>query len=743
MKRISLGPTRRAIRVARDEHGVPHIEADNWPGALYGLGYMHGLDRPTQMLFARAMASGTSAVSIADQPQLLETDRFFRRAGLYLNLEQEVRALSDDVFSQLTAYCEGVNDSIKHSRRSLPMWAVGFQPQPWNHQAVMIVGNLLSFGGLAVGQQQNERLLLELIQLGQDDDRLRELFRPRLDDADFDLLRQVHISHQLSGEALELISDLPRLAGSNAWAVAPKRSASGAALLASDPHLEVNRLPAIWYEAVLKWQDRYLLGATLPGCPFVGVGRNPDLAWGVTYLKGDTSDYFIEDCRRGGSTGWQYRRGDAWRDFEARREVIERKSAEPEELTIYHNQQGTLDSSPGADDPEGYYLSVAWTGSFIGSGKAIETWLHLAQATTAAEAMQIVRVSPQPTLNWIFADRGGHIGKQASGWFPVRSSKYTGLLPIPAWDEANHWHGWHPPNMLPGVLDPPGGFVATANEDISPPGGPLLTTYPVPEYRKRRLDEVLAAMPSVTLLEMQQLQYDVLSLQARDMLAIFLPHLADGELKQRLTDWDLRYDPASVEASIYQELYRNVLLEIFGQSREEGGIGWRRMLYLSSRSGFSTMVLAAVDELLNRETSLWWKQRKKGDLIRAAAEKVNLAEAQPWSEVNSFHFANRFFQSDRVGRLFGFNTPAMPMRGCYATLFQGHLFQVAARATTFAPSYHFVTDLAEDEVHTNLPGGPSESRFSRYYRNDIPLWQEGKYKVLRPRGASDGAEPPG
>ncbi|MEX1224763.1 MAG: penicillin acylase family protein, partial [Pirellulales bacterium] len=575
------------------------------------------------------------------------------------------------------------------------------------------------------------------------DDRLRELFRPRLDDADFDLLRQVHISHQLSGEALELISDLPRLAGSNAWAVAPKRSASGNALLASDPHLEVNRLPAIWYEAVLKWQDRYLLGATLPGCPFVGVGRNPDLAWGVTYLKGDTSDYFIEDCRRGGSTGWQYRRGDAWHDFEARREVIERKSAEPEELTIFHNQQGTLDSSPGADDPAGYYLSVAWTGNFIGSGKAIETWLHLAQATTAAEAMQIVRVSPQPTLNWIFADRDGHIGKQASGWFPVRSSKYTGLLPIPAWDEANHWHGWHSPNMLPGVLDPPSGFVATANEDISPPGGPLLTTYPVPAYRKRRLDEVLAAMPTVTLLEMQQLQYDVLSLQARDMLAIFLPHLADGELKQRLTDWDLRYDPASVEASIYQELYRNVLLEIFGQSREEGGIGWRRMLYLSSRSGFSTMVLAAVDELLNRETSLWWKHRKKGDLIRAAAEKVNLADAQPWSEVNSFHFANRFFQSDRVGRLFGFNTPAMPMRGCYATLFQGHLFQVATRATTFAPSYHLVTDLAEDEVHTNLPGGPSESRFSRYYRNDIPLWQEGKYKVLRPWGTSDAAKTPG
>ena len=80
--------------------------------------------------------------------------------------------------------------------------------------------------------------------------------------------------------------------------MAPQRSATGGALLASDPHLEVNRLPAIWYEAELHWEDEYVLGATLPGCPLFAVARTRDLAWGVTYLKGDTSDYFIEDCRQ-------------------------------------------------------------------------------------------------------------------------------------------------------------------------------------------------------------------------------------------------------------------------------------------------------------------------------------------------------------------------------------------------------------------------------------------------------------
>ena len=329
MKPLLTKNARRRFTVARDIHGVPHIEADSWRGALYGLGYMHAIDRPTQMLFSRAVASGQSTELIADKPELLEMDRFFRRAGSYLNLGSEVAQLDDETFDQLTAYCEGVNDGMKDAGRSLPMWATGFVPQPWNQRAVLLMGNLLSFGGLAVGQQQNERILLELIHAGVGDDKLRELFHPMLDDADFELLRKVKIASQLSDEALELITDLPRLAGSNAWAVSPRRSATGSALLASDPHLEVNRLPAIWYEAELHWGET--ARATTCWAPRCRAARclpwpaRSNVAWGVTYLKGDTSDYFIEDCRPGGATGWQYRRGDDWHDFAVRDERIVRK----------------------------------------------------------------------------------------------------------------------------------------------------------------------------------------------------------------------------------------------------------------------------------------------------------------------------------------------------------------------------------------------------------------------------------
>ncbi|HEV3022706.1 MAG TPA: penicillin acylase family protein, partial [Pirellulales bacterium] len=481
MKFLPTKHARRRFTVARDLHGVPHIEASSWRGALYGLGYMHAIDRPTQLLFSRAVANGRSTELIADKPELLEMDRFFRRTGLYLHLDDEVARLEDDTFDELTAYCEGVNDGMKDAGRSLPMWATGFVPQPWNQRSVLLMGNLLSFGGLAVGQQQNERILLDLIHAGVSDDKLRELFAPMLDGADFDLLRQVKMASQLSDEALELITDLPRLAGSNAWAVGPNRSASGAALIASDPHLEDNRLPAIWYEAELHWGnngDHYVLGATLPGCPLFAVARTHAVSWGVTYLKGDTSDYFIEDCRPGGATGWQYRRGQEWLDFQVREERIARKGRPIDTLRIYYNEQGTLESDPQPGVP-GYYLSLSWIGDQLGAGRSIATWLEVVSAADAAEGMEIAAACPLPTLCWIFADRQGHIGMQGNGWFPRRGRDYNGLLPIPAWDPRNHWRGRLPTSVLPRVYDPPEGFVATANENINAPGGPLLVTQPV------------------------------------------------------------------------------------------------------------------------------------------------------------------------------------------------------------------------------------------------------------------------
>lgn len=722
---VKLKDASRRILVQRDQNGVPHISGDRWLDVLYGLGFLHALDRGTQILFSRVVARGTAAEFIADKPELVETDRFFRRVGLGLQLEQEVNTLDDYVREQVENYCEGVTDGVRAAGRSLPMWATGFQPQPWDAEAVLLVGKLLSFGGLAISQMQNERLLIELIHAGANEDALKELFAPRLDDVDLDLLRQVHMSNQLSDQALDLLTDLPRLAGSNAWAVRPERSATGHAILASDPHLEINRLPAIWYEAVLRWGDSYVMGATLPGCPLFAVARTEKISWGVTYMKGDTIDYFVEDCRKS-DDGWQYRRGEEWFDFQVRPESIHRKGTDPVDVEYLENDLGTLESDPDEHGP-GYYLTFRWTGSVGGGGEAIGTWLKVLASENTAQAMEIARACPQPTLCFVFADRDGHIGMQGCGRFPKRPRPDQGLLPLPAWEASSHWEGFLSTSLLPRIYDPPEGFVATANEVQNPLNGPLLVTQFLPDYRKRRIDERLAELPKATLEDMFALQYDMVSLQARELLEVFLPHMPDGEIKQRLESWDCRYDNESHEASLFQRLYVEIIMQVYGQ---EESMGWRRALYICTRAGYSTMVLSAIDRQLKHKHSAWWRRCDPGAVIRRAVERLDASYDVPWSDRNSFQFVNRFFGSGRVGRMF--ESKRLPMPGCHATPFQGHVLKTATHEQTFAPSYHFVTEMGENIAWTNLPGGPSESPFSRFYRSDVQRWLDGDYKALDP-----------
>ena len=199
-------------------------------------------------------------------------------------------------------------------------------------------------------------------------------------------------------------------------------------------------------------------------------------------------------------------------------------------MRIYHNPQGTLDGDPEIGG-EGLYLSTAWTGSDPGVGRSIGAWLKIIAADNVAAAMDIARECPQPTLCWIMADRDGHIGLQGCGSFPQRRAGQSGLLPAAAWDDANHWQGRLPTRWLPSIYDPPEGFIASANENINPPGGPEWITLPVPSYRKERIVERLTEIPKATLADMQRLQYDVVSMQARKLLPIFLPNLDDGPIR--------------------------------------------------------------------------------------------------------------------------------------------------------------------------------------------------------------------
>ena len=369
-------------------------------------------------------------------------------------------------------------------------------------------------------------------------------------------------------------------------------------------------------------------------------------------MHADTSDFFIEDCRPGGSTGWQYRRGDRWFDFQHRQEVIRRKGDEPIMLDVYENEQGILSRTPDPAEGPGKYLSVAWIGEQADGGRAIGTWLDVIAAPNAAAAMETrarrARIrrscgcSPIATgtsaCKPAAGCRSAAAAIRASCRSPLGIRRIIGRAACAS-------------TCCRANTTRPIGFVASANEELYRRDGPPLHAHAQPDYRKRRIVERLTELPRATVEDMQNLQYDVLSLQARDLLPVLLALVDDCPLKEKLSAWDCRYTPTSTEATLFQHFYRHVVLQIFGN---EQGIGWRRMFYLCTRMGYSTMVLTAIDRTLRKVTSSWWRGRSKKALVQKAAELAQQEPVVPWSEFNSFHFVNRFFGSGRAGRLLGF-----------------------------------------------------------------------------------------
>ena len=436
---------------------------------------------------------GRSAESIADTPELFETDRFFRRVGLYLNLAREVSQLDDATFSQLTAYCEGVNDGMKQAGRSLPMWATRFQPQPWNQEAVLLIGNWLNYGGLVVSQQQNERLIIELIQTGVRRDMLQELFSPRsrssrlrADSPDQDCQPVVGRSPGIDcrsappGRQQRLGSFTPA-----------QRQRHGPVGLGSAPGSQSASGHLVRSRFALGRSLRH--GGVAPRLSAVCRSADRAIGLGRDVPQGRYQRLFHRGLPpRGQCLAISPRAGLA--QLRRAREVIRGKSGQSETLQIYHNELGTLETTPESNDP-GLFLLTAWTGSREGVGRSLATWLRMIDSQSTIEAMNVARECPQPTLCWVFADADGHIGRQANGWIPRRGGGHQGLLPIPAWDPANHWQGWLPSGELPSVYDPPEGFISSANESLDPPGVIKLVSQPLADYRKRRIDERLRALP--------------------------------------------------------------------------------------------------------------------------------------------------------------------------------------------------------------------------------------------------------
>jgi penicillin amidase len=709
-------PAPAGVRLTRDEHGVPHVEAEDLLGAHWGLGYCHALDRGLQMSLMRLLGQGRATECLRDDNELLEADRFFRKMNWKGNMGPTREALDEECRGLAEAYCHGVNARFREAR-PWELRLVGYEPEPWRIEDTLLLARMTGYVTLAQSQAEIERLFLEMVQAGVPDDALEALFPGNLGGLDRGLLEKVTLGERVVPEALRWLSPAPRMMASNNWVVSGARTVSGRPLMANDPHLEINRLPNIWVEQAVELPDGWWLGASMPGLPAMLVGRNAHLAWGATYSFADAVDSWVEHCRDG-----RYRRGeDEWIPFRQRTEVIRRKKSPEVTVTYYENDHGVLDGNPAV---EGLYLATRWAPGESGAA-SLAAMRDMWSARTVEEGMGCLgRI--ESSFNWVLADDGGHIGFQMSGTIPVRHPEANGFLPAPGWRSDYDWQGFLDPADLPRSIDPEGGYIVTANQDLNAFGrvGPI--NIAMGDHRARRIAEQLESTEKVDAETCARIQMDDHSLQAAEFMEVLRPLLPETEAGRVLAEWDCRYDPGSRGAVAFEIFYDALMSELFAPV-----VGEEVLRFLTSGAGLFIAFYQNVDRVLLDESSPWHAGRTRDEVLRAALARLPERIEETWGNRNQITLTNVFFAGG-LPRVLGFDRGPVPLRGGRATPHQGQLFVSAGRTTSFGPSLRLIADLGEGTLSTAMPGGPSDRRFSRWYDSGTADWLAGRYKTLRP-----------
>ncbi len=702
--------------IVRDAHGVPHINAQTLGDAYWGVGYTHAYDRGLQLLLTRILGQGRAAELLSGDDETVEVDRFFRKMNFGGALDEQLNMLKPETRKLVDHYCDGVNTRL-NEKIPWELRVMGYKAEPWTPADSVLMSRMTGYVGLAQSQGEIERFVVEMVQGGTGRAKLEALFPGLMGNLDAELLGKVTLTERMVPESAMWRRIVPSMTASNNWVVSPQKSATGNALLANDPHLETNRLPNVWCETAMSVGDRYAVGAGMPGIPGIIIGRTNDVAWGATYTFMDGIDFWVEQCRAG-----QYFKDGAWHDFARRTEIIKRKKNPPLDVTYFENAHGVLE---GDANTEGHYLASRWASADSGA-RSLNAFVGIWNAKTVEEGMACLG-EIETAWNWVLADGAGNIGYQMSGLLPKRGAGVNGFVPVPGWDSANDWQGFHHHSELPRCVNPEAGYFVTANQDLNRWGAVVPINIPMSGYRATRIAAMLDAKEKLTLKDLQAIQYDDYSLEAERFMAFIRDDLPDTPAGNALRNWDCRYAPESDGAVVFEAFYGALYDEVFGN----GGLGPDVIAHVRKETGLVVGFFENFENILLADDSPWFEGRSRSDIYAVALEHAMETEVAPWRASNHLIMKHLLF-GGRLPKFLGFDHGPVALRGGRATPHQGQIFRAANRDSSFTPSFRFVTDLETNEIHSNLAGGPSDRRFSKWYVSDLDNWVSGKYKKLTP-----------
>ena len=752
------------VEVRYDRRGVPHIFATSEEDAYRALGYVVARDRLFQ-LWLQTMAASGRLTELAG-PRALPLDREMRRLAIPWSAERKMAAIDSTPRTArlVRAYADGVNGYIAQmSRDELPIEfrLLGMSHVPkWEPINSVLLFNRMGWT-LAYLVPELERALAAsrvgapaAASLFPENSPIQEPIQPNGRKApryDFARLAPPGTPDTTTAPAvLAAIRDFlpatagtelgrapdeeapPRTFASNNWAVSPKRSASGNALLAGDPHLELS-LPSIWYEAHLVVPGALdVYGVTIPGAPGIVIGFNRDLAWTFTNTSADVLDFYTETVDDSSHPA-QYQVDGAWHPLEQRIETYRGRQGEAIAWdTIYFTHRGPMRHE------RGLWLSMRWT--VLERSNEPEAFQQAAKARDVDEFQRAMgRNFWSPAQNMLVADRRGNIAIRSTGRFPVRPGGGSGFAIRDGSQSANEWRGYLPPEFAPQSRDPDQGYLASANQQpIDPRVAPYWLGGEYDPWRALRINQLLRADSQVTVDQMRKFQTDPGSARADYFVPYFLDAAhavaarpASGvdtatlnQAARLLSEWDRRYTRDNKRAVLFEAAMR----ELVNRTWDELGRGTAPGRVVTP----SSPVLA---ELLADSTNAWWDDQRtpqhesRDDILAASLVGALDSTRAHFGEPTKKGWTWSRNRHTNIRHLLGFSSMSaldIPVQGGPATL------NPSAGDGSFGSSWRMVVEATPNELRVwgTYPGGQSGNPASSRYANHLPLWTAGELEPL-------------
>lgn len=779
------------VEVLFDRQAVPHVYARDEHDVWLAAGYLHGRERLWQMEVYRRAAAGRLSELFGEETVPL--DRTFLRFGLRRAAAAEWTATAGPARAALERYVIGVNAAIREAtgtRVPLEFRLLGLRPDPWTPVDSLSVAKLIAF---RLTENRRGELVRGMLvsRLGdfaaalmpdppswaptivQDTRRassdVAHAFNPapmrvrpstssgrtELSDSDpspFDAVSPVTLSlskgdrHPIRSSLQWLVAD--RAGGSNSWVVSGRRTATGRPLLANDPHLAIE-MPSVWYEAHLVADTLDVAGVTIPGAPFVVIGHNRTIAWGITNAGADVEDFYVEQI------DWTRRRylsGGGWVPLGVETFEIEVRGADRvQRFDLFSTRHGPLATEdewadpmfdPGGRtrDPKARWLSLRRAAA-DGVGGAL---VAINQADSWPAFASAVERGGDPSLSFAYADTSGNIGYAMSGRIPVRAG-WDGGVPVPG-PNGPEWSGYARAGALPRVLNPASGQIVSANNEVARDA--RFTRDWVSPFRAVRIHDLLADRSGFDIDAFARIQNDVMSRGADRLLGPIEAVLASTRARSidptiravldRLRLWDRRVDARPI-VSLYETFEHMLWTRTFAD--EMDAPLFKRFYEYAARERY-----AGLHAIIDDPQAAWFddvgtiERRETRDdiVIGAAADALATMRRRFGLEEQSWGWdrlhAVRFDHPIGGGGwplAWWFNRGPFPIGGDDATINKTTVNRREPYTTVELPSYRVIIDVGGwDNSRGVLTTGQSGHPRSAHYFDQNPLWRAGQYHPM-------------